>query len=73
MNFRHKKLVAMLALASQGFGGFAAKAGAAEASAETVISSGVDRNEAGPDSVPLPEQAMKQALLPGLSPVLQSW
>jgi hypothetical protein len=61
MIFRHKKLVAMLALAVQGiggFGGFAAKAGAAEASdeaAETVVSSGFSRNEADSDSVPLPE------------------
>jgi signal recognition particle receptor subunit beta len=68
MNFRHKKLVAMLALASQGlggFGGFAAKAGAAEASdeaAETVVSSGFSRNEADSDSVPLPEKGDKSGL-----------
>jgi hypothetical protein len=68
MFFRHKKLVATLALASQGlggFGGFAAKAGAAEASdeaAETVVSSGVDRNEADSDSVPLPETGDESGL-----------
>jgi hypothetical protein len=61
MNFRHKKLVAMLALASQGlggFGGFAAKADATEApdeAAETVVSIGFSLNEADSDSVPLPE------------------
>jgi signal recognition particle receptor subunit beta len=68
MNFRHKKLVAMLALAVQGFGGFggfAAKADATEVpdeAAETVVSSGVDRNDADPDSVPLPEKGDESGL-----------
>jgi hypothetical protein len=59
MIFRHKKLVATLALASQGLGGVAAKAGAAEASAETVVISGFSRNEADSDSVPLPEASVE--------------
>jgi hypothetical protein len=53
MIFRHKKLVATLALASQGFGGFAAKVGAAEVpdeTAETVVRSGFSRKKAGSDS-----------------------
>jgi signal recognition particle receptor subunit beta len=70
MIFRHKKLVAMLALAVQGISGVAAKVGAAKVgaaealdeAAETVVSSGVDRYEADSDSVPLPETGDESGL-----------